>query len=416
MTELQYQQFRKANSDIIEEVCVRTASTNASLSYFVSLQDIRDAFPDALRFKLDGHPIPIIPYADGNRIEPLRIAFYPNKILAGCHYRAAAVQQQLATLIMRRLKRDDEVIKLQLEMLKLQLEAKEKDDKMLEMQREAIMLQHQALSRLALLQKHAEAILIQNFELHEYSIPRLFIILPVDRTKWDPMNILRNKFRLHFLCECGDHSVKANKNIGNEYILGCFSGISPKSTGCWIDYSLDYMKALSVEHSVLNNVNTLDDYEGLEGADLRQLGTFLQTNDEERQLSNLYRTTTEMGHVKWVCIDHYRATYREKDQKGFENVVEMNGGKYDLQLGKVVIKLKSRTRAGEFFSALTNARNVYELNITFDWEWTKTDLETLENALKISSVSLLRLDLGWVQEKVSKKVLSTSTRYDLLAR
>ncbi|KAF9082364.1 hypothetical protein BGX27_004560, partial [Mortierella sp. AM989] len=81
-----------------------------------------------------------------------------------------------------------------------------------DMQKEAISLQHQALDRLAILQKHAKAILVQNFELHEYPIPRLFIILPVDRTKWNPRNVLENKFRLHFLCECGDHTMKTSKS------------------------------------------------------------------------------------------------------------------------------------------------------------------------------------------------------------
>ncbi|KAF9895556.1 hypothetical protein BX616_009408, partial [Lobosporangium transversale] len=107
----------------------------------------------------------------------------------------------------------DEVVKLQSEVKemnakvhKLQLEVKEENDKVLEMEKENHSLLQQALNRLAILQQKAEAILVQTFELHEYPIPRLFIILPEDRTEWDPMNILRKKFRLHFLCECGDHT------------------------------------------------------------------------------------------------------------------------------------------------------------------------------------------------------------------
>ncbi|KAF9078940.1 hypothetical protein BGX27_007425, partial [Mortierella sp. AM989] len=70
--------------------------------------------------------------------------------------------------------------------LTLQLEAKEKDEAITS-------LQNRAHDRLAILQKHAQAILVQKFELHEYPISRLFIILPVHRTKWDPKNILENK-------------------------------------------------------------------------------------------------------------------------------------------------------------------------------------------------------------------------------
>ncbi|ORZ15524.1 hypothetical protein BCR41DRAFT_353988 [Lobosporangium transversale] len=312
------------------------------------------------------------------------------------------------------------------------------------MQSETVKLQHQALDRLAILQQKADAILVQTFELHEYPIPRLFIILPVDSTKWDPMNVLRNKVRLHFLCECEDRSEKASKDsqknkthlarhegyeIRNSteffqkygkymiILLQCLSVGMPLAASlgsvpnlkAGIDYSLDYMRALSVEYPALKDINTIEDYEALEGADLRGLSKFLQTNDENRQLGNLYRITTEAGHVKWVCVDHYRSTYKEKEQRAFEDVVEMNEGKYDSQLGKVVIELESRIRAREFFEALTKAKHIYELEITFSkyWDWTKTDLEGLKNALRVSSVSILRLDLGESQESIARNLFST---------
>ncbi|KAF9897483.1 hypothetical protein BX616_005519, partial [Lobosporangium transversale] len=82
MSESEYQQFRLA--DTIEGVRVRTTTSanndNGSL-YYVSLQDIRVVFPDALQFKLDGIPIPFLEDPDGNRIEPARIAYHPYKIL-----------------------------------------------------------------------------------------------------------------------------------------------------------------------------------------------------------------------------------------------------------------------------------------------------------------------------------------------
>ncbi|KAF9375877.1 hypothetical protein BGX21_003661 [Mortierella sp. AD011] len=183
-----------------------------------------------------------------------------------------------------------------------------------------------------------------------------------------------------------------------------------------IDFSINYMEALSVNNPVLKNINTIDDYEALEGADLRQLDTFLQVNDANRKLGNLFRITTDTGHVKWVCINHYNSTYQEKDQKAFENAVGLNGGDYDLQLGKVIIVLASRIRAEEFFDALTKARHVYDLDITFDWDCSRADLEAFEDALRISSVSILRLDLRRFQASAASKLLSTSTRYEVLVR
>ncbi|KAF9344206.1 hypothetical protein BGX26_004652 [Mortierella sp. AD094] len=163
----------------------------------------------------------------------------------------------------------------------------------------------------------------------------------------------------------------------------------PKLLDAGINLSVNYMEALSVHNPVLKNFNIIDDYEALEGADLRQLGMFLQVNDENRKLDNLFRITIDTGHVKWVCIGHYRLTYREKEQKAFANAVEVNGGKYDSQLGKVIIVLETRTRAGEFFNALTKARHVYDLDIAFHWHCSRADLEAFEDALKMSNVSIL---------------------------
>ncbi|KAF9897177.1 hypothetical protein BX616_006057, partial [Lobosporangium transversale] len=404
-------------------------------------------------------------------IEPPRIAYYPDKILdvitkipdpsnnnALTYWSTLKKSENQATsedpllslssLAQSFHNEQSETIKSNLEQIKeLLIKAEDKGDQMLKLQLEAkekdeliISLQHQALDRLAILQKHAEAILVQNFELHEYPIPRLFIIFPVDHTKWNPMNVLGNKFRLHFLCECGNYTILASKSNQNQIHiakhdgheirdsteffrkygkhmlillqwlrLGMLSAASLVPASPFIDaginYSIDYIKALSVEYPVLNNINTIDDYEGLEGADLQQLSTFLRSNDEDRKLGNLYRITTEAGHVNWVCSEHYRLTYKEKEQKAFANAVEMNGGKYDQQLGKAVITLGSRTRAEEFFDALANARHC-----------SKADLEAFKDVLKMSSVSTLRLDMEQFQESVGRKLLLLSTRYEILVR
>ncbi|KAF9350472.1 hypothetical protein BGX26_011346 [Mortierella sp. AD094] len=411
MMERQYQRFRMA--DIVEEVCVRTSiasASNGSSSCYVTLEDIQDVFPNALRFKLNGHPIPFLTEPDGTRIRPPRIALYHDEILDVIVGTPQCNDQTPRDLL-------DKV-------LALQLEAKENGETI-------IGLQNQALDRLAILQQHAHAILVQSFELHEYPIPRLFIILPVDPNKWNPKNILENKFRLHFLCECGDHTMKTSERGQNQIHIARHEGYeirngteffckygkymlilmralklgmhsvdksaplipirNPLDAG--IDFSIKYMEAPSVNNPVLKSINTIDDYEALEGADLRQLGTFLQVNDENRKLGNLFRITIDTGHVKWVCIDHYHSTCQEKQQKAFADAVEVNGGKYDSQLGKVIIILKTRIRAGEFFDALTKARHVYDLDITFGWDCSRTDLVAFENALKMSNVSILRLDL-----------------------
>ncbi|KAF9352239.1 hypothetical protein BGX26_009906 [Mortierella sp. AD094] len=316
-------------------------------------------------------------------------------------------------------------------------------------------LQNQKLmqDRLALIQQKAEAILVQNYELLEYTIPRLFIVLPETSTSWDPATMFRTKFRLHFICECGEHTKAPGSTIPHHLHLAKHEGYAinkpteffekygpflmamlqliKMGTGIAghvvpalvnlkvvdvlestlsavdsvtnkvievIDYSIKYLEENRTQTQKSNGVDIDGDaealrddlgsylarVEGLEGVDLRQLGSYLEANSSNNVLGNLYRMTTDKGHVKWVCIDHYRLTYKERDQQEFANVVQVNGGSYEPQLGQVVVRLGSKIRAAEFFRALTKARRVDDLDITFDWACTRSDLEILENALKKS--------------------------------
>ncbi|KAF9985258.1 hypothetical protein BGZ75_003206 [Mortierella antarctica] len=86
-------------------------------------------------------------------------------------------------------------------------------------------LQQETLDRLAIVQIKAEAILTQNFELLEYTIPRLFVILPdTTSSRWDPSNLLGARFRLHFICECGDHTRTATSRIPHHLHLAKHDG------------------------------------------------------------------------------------------------------------------------------------------------------------------------------------------------
>ncbi|KAF9915401.1 hypothetical protein BX616_006225 [Lobosporangium transversale] len=439
MADLQFQEFRMV--DIIEKVCVRTtsisASNNSSSPYYVDLQDVQDVFPDVLWFKLDGFPVPFLVDYNGNRIEPLRIAFYPNKVLD------IITEAQFKELLKEGKESDQEIPKLQWELIRLQVKIKERDDEMLKLQLKA----NVQSPGLANLQKSAKAILSQDFELHDCPIPQLFIILPADRIKWDQKDVLKNKIRLHFLCEGEERAEKASGSGQNQIHIAKHEGYEVQNVteffrkygmyifillqrlklgtssltpvNATIDHSIDYMEALSKKYPALDDINTIDDYEGLRGADLQQLSTFLRIHEEDKRNGDLYRITTETNggkHYKWVCCDHFHPTYDKKIQKAFEKAVEMNGGKYDSQAGKATITLKSKKRAKEFFGALAKASRIYELDITFSWDWAKTDLEAFESALKKSNVSILRLELGQFQESSSRKLLPTSTLYAILTR
>jgi len=331
-------------------------------------------------------------------------------------------------------------------------------------------LQLQALDRLALLQNNVKALLTQNYELHEYPIPRLFIVLPEDTSSWNPMDLFANKFRLYFLCECGEHTQSSNSKIPHHihlakhegydiarpneffqrygsYVLTILrmlkfgisaAGIAVPTASLLIrddsiakassslkmligsiqsgmDQAIGYIEKISPNDNDagIRPLDQMKNNEALEGADLRQLESFLRSNDETRVLGNLYRTVTSKGHVKWVCIDHYRENYHEKAAKAFRDVVEALKGTFDENIGRVQVTLQSRVQAEQFYSALEKSRSVYELGIKLDWEVTLSDFKNLRDTLVLTNVGVLQIYLGQHGESTRDR-LNRSQRYDPL--
>ena len=301
------------------------------------------------------------------------------------------------------------------------------------------------ISQNDLLIERLAALFTQGQELHEFPIPRLFIILPKENLK-NCAGAPQKRFRLYFLCECGRHTMlptdKADKDPprihiakheGYElrkpkeflqkyggYMLALLlvmkAGITvagfavPTLAACNAAGGVDVVKEameMRVDQSIKFLQELMDvpigapslrrdleaDAVSMEGADLRRLEAFLANNDKSRTLGNLYRTVTIEGHVKWVCIDHYRSAYNEKAQKEFADIVRTNRGTYNAKSGKVILTLNSKAGSETFFRLLAKARKIYDLDLTFDWECDKTDLKAFERAVFYASVTTLRLDL-----------------------
>ncbi|OAQ25018.1 hypothetical protein K457DRAFT_23596, partial [Linnemannia elongata AG-77] len=364
---------------------------------------------------------------------------------------------------------------LQEAMLAKQEEVKQLQEQALNNQEEMKQLQLRALDQLAVLHSRVQAVLTQTYELHEYPIPRLFVVLPQDPSGWDAVNPFSNKFRLYFLCECGEHTKSTSskteishdihfaKHEGYEivrpseffqqygpYVLTILkmlkfgisvAGVAVPAVSLLVrsddvdqataslqqlrdnikpgmDHVIDWMNGVSVNEGEAADEfsKQMEKKETLEGADLRKLDTFLKDRDGNKVLGNLYRTVTDEGHVKWVCIDHYRANYQENSAMEFQRVLNSVGGSFNESLGRVEVRVQSRVLVEQFFSALGKARSVYELDIDLDWACTTSDLEALEKALRISRVSILRIDLRQFRAGVASKLLSTSTQYDIIFR
>ena len=314
-------------------------------------------------------------------------------------------------------------------------------------------LQSQALDRLARLQNGVQALLTQTYELHEYPIPRLFIVLPDDRSSWNPLDFFSNKFRLYFLCECGEHTKATKSNIPHRIHLAKHEGyVIDRPREFFQEYGsyvLVYLRMLKYGLSVagvavpaLSNLipDSLDqaieslklltktikpgmdqvisyiekvstEEEALEGADLRQLEKFLKRNDKDRVLGNLQRTVTAEGHVKWVCSDHYDESHQETQAKTFIDTVESLKGRFDQNTGRVEVTLPSKIQAERFHLALEKARSVYELKLELDWEATQSDFKKLRDVLAITNVGVLELHLKQ-QDGPTKGVINRGQLYD----
>jgi len=343
--------------------------------------------------------------------------------------------------------------------IKLQEAFDTKQDEMKQLQ-----LQLQASDLLVLLQSRVQALLTQTYELYEYPIPRLFIVLPQDSSSWNPLDLLSNKLRLYFLCECGEHTRSINSRTPHHIHLAKHEGYDiarPKEFfqqyGSYVltvlqmlkfgisvagvaipvvpllaredatdetnlkmlvvnlqsrmDQAIGYIEKVSAECKVADRPAVQLRNEALEGADVRQLETFLKNKDKNRVLGNLYRTVTSEGHVKWVCFDHYRESNQGKEAKALRDVTESLKGSFDESIGRVEVRLLSRLQAEEFYLALEKATSIYELKITHTWDTTQSDFKKLRDTLAKTNMGVLDLDLNNTDGPTSD-ISNHNQRYD----
>ncbi|KAG0214285.1 hypothetical protein BGX28_002393 [Mortierella sp. GBA30] len=125
----------------------------------------------------------------------------------------------------------------------------------------------------------------------------------------------------------------------------------------------------------------LDKQEILEGADLRELESYLRVQDKGRTLGNLYRTVTPDGYVKWVCIDHYRTNYREATMESLKTIVKTIGGSFHEGYGFVKCVLKSQFLAEQIYKAIIKAKGIKQMEVEFCWDATLDDLRTFKKAM-----------------------------------
>ncbi|KAG0307734.1 hypothetical protein BGZ98_009933 [Dissophora globulifera] len=330
-------------------------------------------------------------------------------------------------------------------------ESEAREEKMIE-QELAKNQQHQQISDyIAGAESRHQAIMRLTFELQEYPIPRHFIILPVEPRKLDfARSLVSTPFRLHFLCEGGDHTgceddgsthkmhlanhmgydiaqqskfikkygpyllrmldiVKVSiiaaefavpamqhfKLVQNLDLIADFLKVASKPFIALLDEVISTIRAESAikDDSIGTPLDSadLEHFIRLKGPELRQLESFLSLNDPSHVLGNLNRIPTKSGHIKWVCDYHYERLYSTSSVKELQTFTKVNGGTFIVKKGMVRIGLDSETRAEEFYRAMAKAENVHELQVALEWTVTEDHLQEFHKAVTQSKIQRLEL-------------------------
>ena len=285
------------------------------------------------------------------------------------------------------------------------------------------------------------------YQLHEYTTPRYFFILPAKHYEITLIDNVRKQFQLHyklyFLCECSHnpkkmhvaphegYSIKKTQSFILRYgpylrttlnivqvllsvggtVIPAIGSAAP-IVGNALPSSLEpeNFEKLKQQLQLVNNLISIhDDNEEdadssyfepnepkrapLQGPDLRELETYLELSDNKRSLGNLYRTITDDGHVRWVCLEHYHENKWKYKMSEYISQLEAMGGKFDKEKREVII---SRVNLNDknvetLCEALTKGFSIVKL-IFRDCSFSEDDLDKLHDVvINRSSIHYLNM-------------------------
>ncbi|KAF9354014.1 hypothetical protein BGX34_011251, partial [Mortierella sp. NVP85] len=349
------------------------------------------------------------------------------------------------------------------------------------MARESQEITAKAIKRAMQIQNKVQAVLTQNYDLHENPVPRLFIVLPVlmdPSAKASSTPSDQRKFRVHFLCECGQHT-RPLPSTGMNHIhfvedegyeiehpieffekYGAFirglSHLISKGVHCGtisippllpsqqkqrndtdsslrtsdveqeilqnqildtrLAETIDYLDSLETLNSPDNESSDDDAMEFFNGTNIKQLQAYVKIpSGEEQSPGGLYRIITSRGFVKWICEDHYRSSIHIQNEIQFRQEVASLKGHYDLRTGRARIQLGSAQDANQFYRFMSKAHNLHELDIALRWPFTESDFQRLVQTIQDSRIRALALDGGKLEYNPAVK-LRPSKKYDPLLR
>ncbi|KAG0328819.1 hypothetical protein BG000_000302 [Podila horticola] len=211
------QKFKFSSSEIeLDPV----SSTVPCQPPFIYIDDVLEAFkiPDVVKCEADGRTIAYAQDGNGSMYHPKRIPCRPGCMIQVFYKSPQSIPNSLESKIT-----PGSLVSLNGSADQLGIKSNVLTD--FDLQE----LQKQMNNQLILIQSKTEvilteAILTQQLELAEYPMPRLFIVLPKELPKYDPGDGFRTKFRLHFICECGEYTEETGDKIPNHFHLAKHEG------------------------------------------------------------------------------------------------------------------------------------------------------------------------------------------------
>ncbi|CAF1968721.1 unnamed protein product [Rotaria magnacalcarata] len=292
----------------------------------------------------------------------------------------------------------------------------------------------------------------QMYELHEYTTPRYFFILPAkhsDMMLIDTVESWRHThYKLYFLCECSrdpkemhvapheGYSIKKARDFVVKYapylritiqiaqVLLSVGGLVIPQLGNAAkfinnavpsrfqdpQYYEDIQQQLEMVDNLLNKVDNQQYRAGasvvgrhqsrgtaLQGAELREIQTYLERVDDKRSLGNLYRKVTADGHVRWVCLQHYDNISYNNEMSKYIKEFEAMGGKFNSNTNEASISQVNITSKNVemMCKALGKGFNIVKL-ICRECSIDEDDLEKLLDII-INRSSIRCLNMGSIR-------------------
>jgi hypothetical protein len=285
-------------------------------------------------------------------------------------------------------------------------------------------------------------------QMYEFTTPRYFFILPAKHCDTALINSVQNWFhthlKLYFLCECSEepskmhvaphdgYSIKKPKDFVMKYgpylrttlgivqlLLSAGGFVIPQlgNVSTVVNNALpsalktsknfdDMKQKLKLVDELINKFDNKRVHAGssvaelnksrgapLQGAELREIGTYLELVDDKRSLGNLYRTVTVDGHVRWVCLEHYDEISFNGKMREYISQFEAMGGRFDQATKEATISKVNVTNKNVkmMCEALTKGFNIVKL-IFQQCSFYGSDLSTLlDVVINRSSIRCLNM-------------------------